>query len=431
MSLELEKLERRASVIVREPSHKDDGYHEDKENFEHEYELEDLNGEEMNNNLLVDLNITHSNFNEMRDKKAHACNSIAISTNSNQGINPFSNRFMLHNSNRSDHANIYRTAEDREEEDKQHTMDYEDDYEDDDYDRYYNNNTNNGALYKILPRTLPNSDFFIEVETDKECTTSSNLNDSHRYIRRYNCMSNRFPLTNTNVEIGKSKNFMGKPSDDYYNGNNLSPFRFHRFNSSVGYSTDNNSLIKVTSHKNDYSYKFGQNVCQLVARPPVNSQDKLLAEMEELYKVKNNATNMNIYDSFPEGIEEKLRDLRHSHVKIIQLLREREARAEEQRRRALQASNNNNFTLGNLNNNVTSNKPMSENENKKYIIATHSTSNSGDNRGGTGLSKATSIGGSSRNQYAATVWGMTAPSLMNNPETKKYVNLLVDTIKEL
>lgn len=431
MTLELEKLERRASVIVREPNHEDDEYREDDEDFEGGYELENLNEEGMSSNLPPDIIITHSKFNEMGNKRTHARSSITKNSSSDQRINPFSNRFSLHHSNVSDHTNIYKTAEEGEEEDRQHTVDYEDDYEDDYYDGYYNNESNNGALYKILPRTLPNIDFFIETETGEAITNSSNLNDSHKHTRNYSRMSNLFPLVNSNIKDDKSNNFLNKNSNDYYNGNNLSPSRPYRINTSIGYSTDNNSSIKVAPYKNDYSNRSRHNVHRLVAKPPVNSQDKLLAEMEALYKVKKNAPTIDIYDSFPEGIEEKLRDLRQSHVKIIQLLREREARAEEQRRRALQISNNNNFALGNLNNNVTNDNAMNENENKTYRIMTQSVPNSGDNRGSTGLYKATSTGGSSRNHYTAAVRGISTPSLMSNPETKKYINLLVDTIREL
>lgn len=420
MSVEQDMLDRRASVIVRDLSQ------EDSDDYDDDYELESLDGTVTNRNVPPNIIVTDSDPSGVKQKIIYGRNSDSISSNNTQVVNPFSNRNALQHSDTGDHTNIYKTVEEG-------TVD--------DYSDYYSNNkrkkmnkknkknkddANNGPLYRVLPRTLPDVDFFTVSATDKNFTNMTQLSGSHRYVKNYNRMSDSFPVRDSKVENDNSTNYRRKSSNTYHNGNNLSLSEPHKINTNVSYSTDNNSSIKVGPQMNDYFYLLEQDLHRLVVRPPVNSQDQLLAEIGALYKVKNKVANMNIYDSFPQGTGEKLRDLRQSHVRIIQLLREREAKAEEQRRRAIQASNSNNLTLRTLNSSMINDRFLDITN----TMLTHSISTPRDRKSTALLAKSVSLG-NFRRRNKKTAKEKPLPSLMSNPETKKYVNLLIDTIKEL
>lgn len=440
----MEELGRRASVVVREPTNEDDGYNEDDE-FADEYELDNVDGHHIITHVPAGIVVTDETGTRSRSK----------SKSSNRTFNGYS----MYNNSIGNNTNLTTTNNNSEDED---VIDDDEDDDDDEDEDYYDDEVNNPLnYYKAVPRTLPQIDIFTQRNPSNDGNDINGVNrPTEEYFHNRNNrqvsafllkaplarLNENYPNNNTNNGLLgpssiSSKTYRSKKSDRPSS----------KTATIIGYSTDTDSYFiknKNLFYQNNAStisanIDSHQIIHRLVARPPVDNQDKLLAEMAMLNEVKRKASEVGIYDAFPEGIEEKLRDLRQSHVKVIQLLREREAKVEEQKRRAIQA-NNNALTAGMSNN--TMENSMSDNDISGSDRITAIPSNSlvearGEPRstgGGASGGASGTMGGAtsasittSGNQLSNIVKEMPAPGLMSNPETSRYIDTLVDTIKEL
>ncbi|CAI4761478.1 CNT_collapsed_G0057090.mRNA.1.CDS.1 [Saccharomyces cerevisiae] len=72
---------------------------------------------------------------------------------------------------------------------------------------------------------------------------------------------------------------------------------------------------------------------RLEVRPIIDRQDYLWREIDALDDVKRQAQATELYDQFPPGFENKLMQLRQAHSKLLQVLRDRNAKIEEEQRR--------------------------------------------------------------------------------------------------
>lgn len=423
MSYEMEELGRRASVVVREPSNEDDGYNEDDEYDE--YELDNLDQNRWKNGIEMPGRVIIKDGNGRQRSKTGS------------------------SSHRIDYNNYGKQRGEDEDLDDDSDEEEEEDFEED-YDNY-NEGTSKFPDYRVLPRTLPQIDIFTQRNEDNNVNGGNGKNNdpSQQFRPRNYSQVSAFILKNPFSKMGDSLSGHSKGSS--LCGNYIPP-KFPNSSvprrsdgpshgTSMGTSIDNeshfmqnrnrfnrnpfsdNTNTNNTNKNNNHNDIIPKNVHRLVARPLVDKQDKLLAEMSMLNEVKRKATEVPIYDSFPDDIEDKLRELRQSHVKIIQLLREREAKLEEQKRRAIQATNN---ALTVVNSNATNINSTSDNDTNDKITTSQS-----DTRNATILASTSASITTSGNQLSNMFREMPAPGLMSNPETSKYIDTLVNAIKDL
>ncbi|CAI4053070.1 hypothetical protein N7582_005632 [Saccharomyces uvarum] len=109
----------------------------------------------------------------------------------------------------------------------------------------------------------------------------------------------------------------------------------------VGNDTVGNDTIDTDSVSYNGVSKFRRNSVdiplqthnRLEVRPIVDRQDYLWRGINALDDVKRQAQATELYDQFPQGFENKLMRLRQAHSKLLQVLRDRNAKLEEDQRR--------------------------------------------------------------------------------------------------
>lgn len=428
MSHEMEELGRRTSVVVRVPSNEDHGYSEDDE-YEDEYELDNLD--------------TNHSIKTVPSRNLAPPKNIGRTRSKSRGSrNTEFNGYSMHNNNStSNNTNMMINSEYGDVLDDDDDDDDDDDYFDDDDEDFDDDDERNTPLnyYKSVPRTLPQIDIFTQRYQKKDENDISGVNrPTDGYFRNRNhSQVSAFLLKAPLTQLNENKNGPLKPASIL--SKLPRPRKSDRLSSkdasSIGHLSDTDSYFPKSkihnNHNNGSTISANidnhQSIHRLVARPPVDNQDKLLGEMALLNDVKRKANEMGFYDAFPEGIEEKLRDLRQCHTKVIQLLREREAKAEEQKRRAIQANNNNALTAPTSNN--TMYNSMSDVDIGTTDKITNIPSNfMADTRGMGATSTSITTSG---NQIPKLIREMPAPGLMSNPDTSRYIETLVNNIKDL
>lgn len=212
---------------------------------------------------------------------------------------------------------------------------------------------------KIIPRTLPNTEIFICVNdayaskkfhdmNSNELAHYRSRNQSHisTFIKKspFNQMSSKTSIISTNSNLNN-------PDKSFYSLNipRRQPLKVKRENSM---ETDNESHLnpvprsKSNRHSYDQTFQkshlhgsFDDNMRRFVTSPLFNTQDKLLSDMNKLTAVKTQVKDINMYDPFPAGFEDKFKKLKQNHRKMRQLLKERESRKEEQRKKMTKTNN--------------------------------------------------------------------------------------------
>ena len=156
--------------------------------------------------------------------------------------------------------------------------------------------------FSRIPRTLPNPNEY-----------ASKINQAI-FLNRANNRSNNISFRRRRSSFSRASVPAGAESED------------DPFNISSLFAREN-------ADQEDSGYRVN-----LVTRPYVDNQDRLWGELASLEEVKRAAEDINIYRGFPEGLEEKLKNLRQMHSKLLLLLRERNAKLEEQKRHDIAAS---------------------------------------------------------------------------------------------
>ncbi|CAI1761918.1 hypothetical protein SEUBUCD646_0P02080 [Saccharomyces eubayanus] len=116
---------------------------------------------------------------------------------------------------------------------------------------------------------------------------------------------------------------------------------FNNFYNRSSANTVGNDTIDTDSVSYNGVSKFRRNSVdiplqthnRLEVRPIVDRQDYLWRGINALDDVKRQAQATELYDQFPQGFENKLMRLRQAHSKLLQVLRDRNAKLEEEQRR--------------------------------------------------------------------------------------------------
>lgn len=263
--------------------------------------------------------------------------------------------------------------------------DYGIDYDDDEFDNY-----DEGQNYLPdydLPRTLPNTNMYAtqdkkfllaERKAHKSLFDTTITNNS--YDRKFG-LNSLGTTAKSSRNKSQSINLSAFPSSD-------------RKRKSLDSSLHNMKSKTVNN----------QDTRRLVTYPPVDTQDILRSQLDALGEVKRAAEYENIYSGFPVGLETKLIALRDTHTKLLQLLRERTAKIEEQKRHEINAN-----VLANIPSSITN--PSAHEDVISSIDNTNSSNRNGDNNVGLIRTKTT------------------APVM--NPEESQCIQQLVDAAKGL
>lgn len=259
---------------------------------------------------------------------------------------------------------------------------HENDYDDEEYDG--DDYGQQSRLTDNAPRTLPNTNFY----SLQRIRSTPNENLAHRPPHdihgsaKHNLTSNQSISTeNTNAKEG------------------LSAFPIQQRAEHTKYSNNNTNFLGRGNV---------QDTRCLVAVPAYDTQERLRSQLDLLKDVKIRAGHEQIYDGFPIGLESKLGSLRQAHTKLLQLLRERTAKIEEQKRHEINAN-----VLANIPTTVTSNSLRNDT-----------------------LSNTNAVAGTSKNGMNTAINGTpfvrtksAAPAI--NPEETKYIQQLVDIARGL
>ncbi|CCE65523.1 hypothetical protein TPHA_0L01700 [Tetrapisispora phaffii CBS 4417] len=89
---------------------------------------------------------------------------------------------------------------------------------------------------------------------------------------------------------------------------------------------------------------------RLVAEPPVDKQDKLWSEIDALDDVKKLANEDGQFNGFSSGANIQLEKIKDTHMKLLQLMKERNARIEEKERLKVTTSKSNDEVSVNVSN---------------------------------------------------------------------------------
>lgn len=299
-------------------------------------------------------------------------------------------------------------------------------YDDYDYDHYDNRNgdedENNNADIKLISRTLPNTNY-------------SAVNNEKKFIHL---------RVNSRASFQKSTPFNEGISAD----------------ASPGVTTDNSSYLDANSQKlRNYNRKFNNKSklkalnslyddlndndedakdplerdepTRLTAQPNFDHQNKLWEELSALYDVKRAAKTMSVYDEFPKGLEDNLLKLKQLHVKLVQSLRERNAKLEEKKRREITnvnsnlnpistgTSNQENDTLSSTNNNLSGNKDSVKDSHEVDNIS---------NAASTVIKDDSAYLNTTTNKIIKRT---TPESVADFQETSATIQTMIDTIKQL
>ncbi|CCC69197.1 hypothetical protein NCAS_0C02070 [Naumovozyma castellii] len=242
-------------------------------------------------------------------------------------------------------------------------------YEDD--DDYYDDDGDNRSIREV-PRTIPASNLY----------TKQRINSIQK-VRSASVAENPFFKPRSNA-FSEPSDTTSKLDNVYSNIDDLETYD----------SYDPGNILKsasAVSTRFNRSRKNMNNSVKLVTKPNVDNQDKLWAELDALDDVKRVARTENVYNRFSEGFREKVFKIRESHVKLIQVLREKNAKLEEKQRRDVAAAG------------ITAAGSISD-------------SNSSHLHG-----SALRVAGSMPSSAGATV----------DPEEGKYIQQLVDTIRDI
>lgn len=213
---------------------------------------------------------------------------------------------------------------------------------------------------KIIPRTLPNTEVLIYVNNAFEGKkfNDMNTNELKQYKLRneshvstffkkspFNQTSSNQSILSTNSNLNDKDRSLNIPRRQ------KPKFKVKKENSMN--SGDNESFLKPQSRLkgNSYSYdtasektnlqdSVGDSVKRFVTSPFVNTQDKLLLDIDKLNDVRNQIKHISMYDPFPSEFENNFKKLKQNHKKVRQLLREREMKRREGQRKKTMMTNN-------------------------------------------------------------------------------------------
>ncbi|CCF58243.1 hypothetical protein KAFR_0E00890 [Kazachstania africana CBS 2517] len=199
-------------------------------------------------------------------------------------------------------------------------VDEELDYEDEEFNE---DEFNDEVGYLDIPRTLPKTDIFAE----------QHLGLLRSQIPRTQSLSSSYPKGSPFRNLSSTSGRTGSLYTDmeYSNFEGL-------FDAKLTRTISSNGQIKRMNTRNSYRHRNTLNTSKLETRPNIDGQDKLCLELRGLEEVKRSANETSIYDGFPEGFEDKLFHLRQTHSKLIQILRDRNVRLEEEKRRLITAN---------------------------------------------------------------------------------------------
>ncbi|CCK67882.1 uncharacterized protein KNAG_0A01930 [Huiozyma naganishii CBS 8797] len=314
-------------------------------------------------------------------------------------------------------------------------VDEEADYEDyagnaDDEDEDGEGNSiNNDMQYKVVARTLPNTDIFVQCEFDNSDIASSRYSrlasGGGQHLPRRHSKTVK-PEASTGPELPHIAVSNFDESNENVQGNSAAeqPTQTSR-------RANNTETAGAPHPSQGFKPRRKQGISRLVTHPPVDTQDKLFADIEQLDSIKRDVEEIGLYESFPPGFEGKLLKLRQGHLKLVQQLRLKNQKMEEQKRHQLQAS-----ALSKIQSHKT-NGTLSEYEYTADAAASRA-SNSSTAAGAATTNTATTT---DANNIAHTLSSspsanmvtdtMAMNSIMDNPETIKNMSSLIDTIKSL
>lgn len=258
----------------------------------------------------------------------------------------------------------------------------ENDYDDEEYDGY-----DDGQQYRLTddaPRTLPNTNIYSLQRIRSTAQEGWGPKPSHEVDS-----SNRGP-------VPSSQSFS---TINTHQRDGLPAIRMAPHTENMNYSNDNPTLLQRGNVRDTRC---------LVAVPAYDTQERLRSQLDLLHDVKNWAIHEQIYDGFPIGLESKLGSLREAHTKLLQLLRERTAKIEEQKRHEINAN-----VLANIPTIATSNSTRDDTASNTNAVASN------------GKNTNTAVANSTpfvRTKSAAPVI---------NPEETKYIQQLVDIARGL
>ncbi|CCD25095.1 uncharacterized protein NDAI_0E02780 [Naumovozyma dairenensis CBS 421] len=170
-----------------------------------------------------------------------------------------------------------------------------------------------------IPRTIPNIDVYMQ----------SKLNAS-KQGRTVSTVQNPFFKTRSNA--------FSEPSDDVS--------KFDTYYSDVDNLHDTvnengpNNIFKDYVKKNS-GYAQITNIdkpIRLESKPKVDNQDKLWEELDALNDVRKTAQQNDLYGGFSDEFRDSIQKIRQAHSKLIQFLREKNAKLEEKQRREVAAA---------------------------------------------------------------------------------------------
>ncbi|EJS41362.1 YPL077C [Saccharomyces arboricola H-6] len=216
----------------------------------------------------------------------------------------------------------------------------------------------NGSIHE-LPRTIPNVNPYTRLQGLRP-SYSSQLPSTRSLSNNYYHRSSANTVGNDTMDT------------DSVSYNDISRFR------------RNSVDIPLQTHN------------RLEVRPIVDGQDYLWRGISALDDVKRQAQATELYDQFPQGFEDKLMQLRQAHSKLLQVLRDRNAKIEEEQRREVAVAT-------------------------AAAMMTRTPSPTAKSVGDEATSNNMHSSSATRNPNGPTV----------DPEEGKYIQELVDTIKEL
>ncbi|KAG0665461.1 hypothetical protein C6P45_000458 [Maudiozyma exigua] len=260
---------------------------------------------------------------------------------------------------------------------------YDNDYDEDEYG--IGEYEQKESAVSDIPRTLPNTNIY-----------------SNRYRRANRIGDSTSRTSDVGGEIAKNpyrKEFTSAYSRAVIDDSNMYK------NLKQGIASLNKTRTSVSNATPDI-----QDTRRLVTAPAVDTQERLRSQLDILREVKTIADHENIYDGFPVGLETKLVSLRNAHSKLLQMLRERTAKIEEQKRHDINAT-----VLANIPSTVTSASPRDE-------VMSNTITTSVNGRPNNNIAN---------NSINGTPYVRTKAAPTTNPEETKYIQQLVDIAREL
>lgn len=260
---------------------------------------------------------------------------------------------------------------------------YDNDYDEDEYG--IGEDEQKESTVSDIPRTLPNTNIY-----------------SNRYRRANRIGDSTSRISEVDSEIANNpyrKEFTSAYSRAVADDSNM----YRNLKQGISNMNKNRGAISNTAAD-------PQDTRRLVTAPAIDTQERLRSQLDVLQEVKKVADHENIYDGFPVGLETKLVSLRNAHSKLLQMLRERTAKIEEQKRHDINAT-----VLANIPSTVTSASPREEVVSNTIVTPINMRTN-------------TSI---VNNNITGTPYVRTKAAPTINPDETKYIQQLVDIAREL